>query len=161
MQKKIIKLPSMATAVEFFLIKNIKQKIPRSVGSFYCNGAQIEVNIYTKAAIYQCSAKKSMLTLSWRKSLSYRNQSKSMNWFLYDSDFRYERVKIFSKFTRKHFYRCLVFNEVADFTLAHIFYRTPFASRRIFCMWVTVNDGLSALGAYLSLPAPIPDKEKN
>ena len=151
----------MATAVEFFLIKNINQKILRSVGSFYCNGAQIEVNIYTKAAIYQCSAKKSVLTLSWRKSLSYRNQSKSMNWFLYDRDFRYERVKIFSKFTRKHLYRCLVFNEVANFTLAHIFYRTPFASRRIFCMWVTVNDELSALGAYLSLPAPIPDKEKN
>ena len=38
------------------------------------------------------------LTLPWRRSLSYRNQSinlqiKSMNWFLYDRDHRHERVK--------------------------------------------------------------------
>ena len=38
------------------------------------------------------------LTLSWKKSLSYRNQytdllCKSMHWFLYDRDLRYERVK--------------------------------------------------------------------
>ena len=39
------------------------------------------------------------LTLSWRRSLSYRNQSidlqgKSMNWFLYDKDLRHERVEL-------------------------------------------------------------------
>ena len=39
------------------------------------------------------------LTLSWRRSLSYRNQSidlqsKWMNWFLYDSDFCHERVNL-------------------------------------------------------------------
>ena len=39
------------------------------------------------------------LTLSWQRSLSYRNQSidfqsKSMNWFLYDRDLRHERVKV-------------------------------------------------------------------
>ena len=38
------------------------------------------------------------LTLSWRRPLSYRNQSidlqsKSMDWFLYDRGFRHERVK--------------------------------------------------------------------
>ena len=38
------------------------------------------------------------LTLSWRRLLSYRNQSidlrsKSMDWFLYDNGFRHERVK--------------------------------------------------------------------
>ena len=38
------------------------------------------------------------LTLSWRRPLSYRNQSidlqsKSMDWFLYDKDLRHERVK--------------------------------------------------------------------
>ena len=38
------------------------------------------------------------LTLSWRRQLSYRNQSidllrKSMDWFLYDNDLRHERVK--------------------------------------------------------------------
>ena len=36
-------------------------------------------------------------SLSWRMSLSYRNQSidlhsKSMDWFLYDRDHRYERL---------------------------------------------------------------------
>ena len=38
------------------------------------------------------------LTLSWRRQLSYRNQSidllcKSMDWFLYDNGPRHERVK--------------------------------------------------------------------
>ena len=38
------------------------------------------------------------LTLSWRKPLSYRNQSinllrKSMDWFLYDNGLRHERFK--------------------------------------------------------------------
>ena len=40
-------------------------------------------------------------TLSWRRPLSYRNQSidlqsKSVNWFLYDKDLHHERVKIIS-----------------------------------------------------------------
>ena len=39
-----------------------------------------------------------ILTLSWRRSLSYRNQSidfssKSKEWFLYDRDLRHERFK--------------------------------------------------------------------
>ena len=39
------------------------------------------------------------LTLSWRRALSYRNQSidllrKSMDWFLYDNNLRHERVKL-------------------------------------------------------------------
>ena len=37
------------------------------------------------------------LTLSWRRPISYRNQSidlrKSMDWFLYDIGLRHERVK--------------------------------------------------------------------
>ena len=38
------------------------------------------------------------LTLSWRRPISYRNQSidllyKSMDWFLYDIDLRHERVE--------------------------------------------------------------------
>ena len=37
------------------------------------------------------------LTFSWRRSLSYENQSidlrtKSMDWFLYDNGFRHERA---------------------------------------------------------------------
>ena len=39
-----------------------------------------------------------VLTLSWRRPLSYRNQSidllcKSMDWFLYDNGLRHDRVK--------------------------------------------------------------------
>ena len=39
----------------------------------------------------------SFLTLSWRRPLSYRNQSidlgsKSMDWFLYDNGLRHDRV---------------------------------------------------------------------
>ena len=39
-----------------------------------------------------------LLTISWRRPLSYRNQSfdlqrKSMDWFLYDNSLRHERVK--------------------------------------------------------------------
>ena len=43
------------------------------------------------------SSKEQILALSWRRPLSYRNQSinlqsKSMEWFLYDNGFRHERV---------------------------------------------------------------------
>ena len=42
------------------------------------------------------------LTLSWRRPLSYRNQStdlqsKAMDWFLYDNSFRHERVNVKSE----------------------------------------------------------------
>ena len=44
------------------------------------------------------------LTLSWRRSLSNRNQSidlqrKSVDWFLYDRDHRHERIK---RYAQKH-----------------------------------------------------------
>ena len=44
------------------------------------------------------------LTLSWRRPLSYRNQSidllcKSMDWFLYDNGPRHERDKVKQKVT--------------------------------------------------------------
>ena len=45
------------------------------------------------------------LTFSWRRSLTYRNQStdfhsKSMDWFLYDRDLRHERVNFsFNKYS--------------------------------------------------------------
>ena len=46
---------------------------------------------------YENGTTKSTLTLSWQRSLSYRNQSvdlesKSVDWFLYDSKLRHERV---------------------------------------------------------------------
>ena len=44
-----------------------------------------------------CMWMKSVLNLSWRRSLLYKNQSidllnKSMDWFLYDKNLRHERV---------------------------------------------------------------------
>ena len=44
-----------------------------------------------------CLILSSFLTLSWRRPISYRNQStelrsKSMDWFLYDNGLRHERV---------------------------------------------------------------------
>ena len=49
-------------------------------------------------------ANKSILTLSWRRLLSYRNQfidllRKSMDWFLYDNRLRHERVNDKSIYT--------------------------------------------------------------
>ena len=47
---------------------------------------------------------------SWRKSLSYRNlsidfQSKYIDWFLYDSDLRNEKVKIRETQETRHLYK--------------------------------------------------------
>ena len=52
-----------------------------------------------------CSNACHCLTLSWRKSLSYRNQSinlqrKSMDWFLSDRYTRHKRVKCFQSMSR-------------------------------------------------------------
>ena len=49
-----------------------------------------------------CHKESAFLTLSWRRPLSYRNQSidlqsKSMDWFLYDNGLRHERVKVANK----------------------------------------------------------------
>ena len=50
-----------------------------------------------------------ILTISWRRYLLYRNQSldlqsKSMDWFLYDRNFRHERVKL------SHFFQIKISN---------------------------------------------------
>ena len=55
-----------------------------------------EVNLHRD--FYKSNYYLRFLTLSWQRSLSYRNRStdllcKSMNWFLYDKDFHHERVK--------------------------------------------------------------------
>ena len=39
------------------------------------------------------------LTLSWRRPLSYRNQS--IDWFLYDNGLRHERAKCAKEFSRR------------------------------------------------------------
>ena len=61
---------------------------------------------YTIAAI---------LTLSWRRPLSYRNQSidlpsKWMDWFLYDNGLRHKRVKIWNKYQDEGILRKLWIN---------------------------------------------------
>ena len=59
-----------------------------------------------------------ILTLSWQRSVSYRNQSidlqsKSIDWFLYNKDLRHKRVERVSKklyviHTNKTFMKLLV-----------------------------------------------------
>ena len=61
-------------------------------------GEGINLTWYLKAFCSLCSLCWNCLTLSWRSSLSYQNQSidllcNSMDWFLYDRDLRHERVK--------------------------------------------------------------------
>ena len=61
------------------------------------------------------------LTLSWRRPLSYRNQSidllcKSMDWFLYDKILRHERVKFIEKLTL-----CLSWRKLKHFMKKGIF----------------------------------------
>ena len=53
---------------------------------------------FTHQSITDYPSKNQILSLSWRRSLSYRNHSmdlhsKSINWFLYDRVLRHERVK--------------------------------------------------------------------
>ena len=63
-----------------------------------------ECNLLVKAiqilcSAYSCHRWSKSLNVSWRRSLSYRNQSvdlqsKSLDWFLYDRDFHHERIKV-------------------------------------------------------------------
>ena len=66
------------------------------------------------------------LTLSWRRLLSYRNQStdlqsKSMDWFLYDNVLRHKRVKrrnwlqIESRFQKKKNCSRIIFDNSRDY----------------------------------------------
>ena len=67
------------------------------------------------------TASSTQLTLSWRRPLSYRNQStdlqsKSMDWFLYDHGLCHERVKTASSFNtfkdnvKKHYLTWIIHN---------------------------------------------------
>ena len=70
----------------------------------YFAGKCFLFNLHLKRMKFRLTVKPSSsvcLTLSWRRPLSYRNQSidllsKSMDWFLYDSSLRHERVKTIS-----------------------------------------------------------------
>ena len=62
-----------------------------------------DVNILARSERKMISRKRKRLTLSWRGSLSYRNQSidlqsKSMDWLLYERDLRHGRVNITKTF---------------------------------------------------------------
>ena len=65
------------------------------------------------------------LTLSWRRPLSYRNQStdlqnKSMDWFLYDNSLHHERVKITFPVT----FFCLLNLPTTKLFLKYLYIRT-------------------------------------
>ena len=62
----------------------------------FCRGWAIKGMSYYND-MWSKSEMKLRLTLSWRRPLSYRNQStdlrsKSMDWFLYDNGLRHERI---------------------------------------------------------------------
>ena len=68
-----------------------KRKKIVGTGNIYCN-------IFNKYSLIAYTSTFLTLTLSWRRPLSYRNQSidlqvKLMDWFLYDNGLRHERVK--------------------------------------------------------------------
>ena len=56
---------------------------------------------YTEPVVRRYSSEQLLLTLSWRRPISHRNQSidllrKSMDWFLYDIRLRHKSVKNFA-----------------------------------------------------------------
>ena len=55
---------------------------------------------------------KNFLTLSWRRSLSYRNQSIDLHWFLHDRDLRHERVQVGLSASKKI---CFIFFKESPF----------------------------------------------
>ena len=70
--------------------------VPISVVACPCSIAFLETNTINR--LHRKQTKNNYLTLLWRRFLSHKNQSidlqnKSMDWCLYDTDFRYERVK--------------------------------------------------------------------
>ena len=65
---------------------------------FKCNCLLRNIKYLRNGLIFRIHFFVGQLTLSWRRSLSYRNQSNgvlrnSMDWFLYDNGLRHERVK--------------------------------------------------------------------
>ena len=70
-------------------------KIDLNWGSRINFSILLNLDRYHKNALFRkaCNSFTWALTLSWRRSLSYRNQSKSVDWFLYDRNLRHERVK--------------------------------------------------------------------
>ena len=73
------------------------------------------------------------LTISWRRPLSYRNQSidlqsKSMDWFLYDNDLHHERVK--GRTTR------FFFSSASVLHFIHLVYSCPYLGIDLFMSYL-------------------------
>ena len=104
------------------------------------------------------------LALSWRRSLSYRNhsidlQSKSMEWFLYDSDLPHERVTVLisSGYEILLLYsRRLGGKTIIDFQHFVIWFSTCLACLRAYvptcfvCLCAHVSTCLACLRAHVS-----------
>ena len=78
-----------------FFIKHLYWLLLTGKTNYVVNRIQLCVCIHNSNILSRLDL---YLTLSWRKPLSYRNQSidlfrKSMDWFLYDIDLRHERVE--------------------------------------------------------------------
>ena len=81
----------MANTFPIFTTWFYKRKKIVGTGNIYCN-------IFNKYSLIAYTSTFLTLTLSWRRPLSYRNQSidlqgKLMDWFLYDNGLHHERVK--------------------------------------------------------------------
>ena len=91
----------IAVAMVLFVLTILKSNLERTLKHIYVHSylallfflaekAHLRVFIWT---IYTFCFYRSFLTLSWRRWLSYRNQSIDLDWFLYDNGLRRERVK--------------------------------------------------------------------
>ena len=76
----------------------VPMEIANRFSHFKCNCLLCNTKYLRNGLIFRIHFFVRQLTLSWRRSLSYRNQSndllrKSMDWFLYDNGLRHERLK--------------------------------------------------------------------
>ena len=87
---------------DVYNLKNEDKNILISKDQWSFNGRRPETYLqstfYSDSRIQICDSLNISLTLSWLRSLSYRNHSidllcKSLDWFLYDKDLRHERVQ--------------------------------------------------------------------
>ena len=76
----------------------------QSGNSYKMAGVILQSSSFLKQVgnFYVTAWSETSITLFWRRSISYRNQSidllcNSMDWFLYDRDLRQERVKTLSR----------------------------------------------------------------
>ena len=82
-----------------FFCKDFRRFLCQTLGEFRTfYGENLDLRSFKERQFWKLPGSWVRLTLSWRRSLSYRNQSidwlcKSMDWFLYDNDLPHERIK--------------------------------------------------------------------